>query len=206
MFLNLTVIFYFLQLRSLAVTAELAIEDVTGCAQVDFADEYIGGLILSTPIDQVEEVRFMICPEMIVSCLLFEKMGPLEAIHIVGAQRYSSYVGYRKRVICDLIAIDALPYSDRTTQYKKENIDRELNKAFAGFMSKSDDPRPIATGNWGCGVFNGDKELKSLIQLLAAAKAKRDVIYCTFYDKQFESSLINQYELLICNKTTVGRY
>lgn len=41
-----------------------------------------------------EEIRFLICPEMIVSCLLCEKMAPDEAILIIGAERYSDYEGY----------------------------------------------------------------------------------------------------------------
>ena len=31
--------------------------------------------------------------------------------------------------------------------------------------------KPIATGNWGCGVFRGDPQLKSLLQWVAASKA-----------------------------------
>ncbi|VDM64374.1 unnamed protein product [Angiostrongylus costaricensis] len=74
---------------------DTSIEDAYGCLQVDFANEYIGGGVLTWGAVQ-EEIRFLICPEMIVSCLLCEKMGPLEVVHIVGAQRYSSYVGYGK--------------------------------------------------------------------------------------------------------------
>ncbi|RCN39090.1 poly glycohydrolase [Ancylostoma caninum] len=226
------------------VTSSVAIEDAPGCLQVDFADEYIGGLVLSSPIDQVthshivctmasksmrsrfkEEVRFLICPEMIVSSLLCEKMEPLEAIRIIGAQRYNSYTGYREtfkwipykdygseprdefgRVVCDLAAIDALPFDvmQEKVQYTRENIDRELNKAYAGFMSKLKEPRPVATGNWGCGAFRGNKELKSLIQMLAAAKAGRAVMYCTFNDREFERSMTEQYEKLVEMGATVG--
>ncbi|EYB96495.1 hypothetical protein Y032_0150g2783 [Ancylostoma ceylanicum] len=206
------------------VTSTIAIEDAPGCLQVDFADEYIGGLVLASPIDQ-EEVRFLICPEMIVSSLLCEKMEPLEAIQIIGAQRYNSYSGYRGtlkwipfkhygseprdefgRVVCDLAAIDALPFYEmhENFQYTKENIDRELNKAYAGFMSSLKEARPVATGNWGCGAFGGNKKLKSLIQMLAAAKAGRAMIYCTFNDKHFESSMIKQYEKLVGMNATIG--
>jgi len=31
--------------------------------------------------------------------------------------------------------------------------------------------RPIATGNWGCGAFQGDPHLKSLLQWIAASYA-----------------------------------
>ncbi|XXG89532.1 hypothetical protein AAC387_Pa12g1512 [Persea americana] len=39
----------------------------------------------------------------------------------------------------------------------------------------------VATGNWGCGAFGGDPELKSMIQWLAASQAQRPfVLYYTF--------------------------
>lgn len=41
----------------------------------------------------------------------------------------------------------------------------------------------IATGNWGCGAFNGNLELKFLIQLIAASSAGRDLHYFTFGEK-----------------------
>ena len=33
-------------------------------------------------------------------------------------------------------------------------------KAFCGFKGHGDDEPDIATGKWGCGVFNGDPQLK----------------------------------------------
>lgn len=40
-------------------------------------------------------------------------------------------------------------------------------------------PREIATGNWGCGVFGGDPQLKALIQILACTQAGRALQYYT---------------------------
>ncbi|CAJ0609859.1 unnamed protein product [Cylicocyclus nassatus] len=61
------------------------------------------------------------------------------------------------------------------------------------------------TGFWECGVSRYDKELRSLIQILAAAKAGRDMIYiCDFYDVKYGSALVNLYDLLIQRKITVG--
>eukprot|EP00249_Psilotum_nudum_P021507 c28133_g1_i2 orf=76-1968(+) len=43
----------------------------------------------------------------------------------------------------------------------------------------------IATGNWGCGAFGGDIELKSLLQWIAASQAGRPFVhYYTFGDQQ----------------------
>ncbi|RZR70922.1 hypothetical protein BHM03_00002331, partial [Ensete ventricosum] len=53
---------------------------------------------------------------------------------------------------------------------------RETNKAFCGFLHQSmykcrlKDNVGIATGNWGCGAFGGDPEIKSIIQWLAASQ------------------------------------
>ena len=41
-----------------------------------------------------EEIRFVICPEMLVSLLLCEVMMPTEAIQLIGCEQYSDYVGY----------------------------------------------------------------------------------------------------------------
>lgn len=40
------------------------------------------------------------------------------------------------------------------------SIKRELNKAYVGFYTKTDQPDAVATGNWGCGAFKGDPVLK----------------------------------------------
>ena len=63
-------------------------------------------------------------------------------------------------------------FRSRADQFQRNNIDRELNKAFVGFFNEDegDEPSCIATGNWGCGAFGGDPQLKSLIQLMAAAE------------------------------------
>ena len=45
--------------------------------------------------------------------------------------------------------------------------------------------RPVATGNWGCGVFRGDPELKAVIQWVAASAAGCPVVvYHTFGDRK----------------------
>ncbi|CBY34501.1 unnamed protein product [Oikopleura dioica] len=63
--------------------------------QVDFADEFIGGLTLRWDTLQ-EEIRFLISPELTVAQLFFEKMSDSEAIIITGAERFSRYSGYSK--------------------------------------------------------------------------------------------------------------
>ena len=47
----------------------------------------------------------------------------------------------------------------------------------------------IATGNWGCGAFNGDPVLKGMIQMVAAAQAERGLLYLTFGDETLRKQL-----------------
>ena len=45
----------------------------------------------------------------------------------------------------------------KESQYQRDHIERELNKAFIGFYNEDegDEPNCVATGNWGCGAFGG---------------------------------------------------
>lgn len=44
--------------------------------------------------------------------------------------------------------------------------------------------KPISTGNWGSGAFDGNLEYKFLIQWLAASRAKRIFDYFSFNNSQ----------------------
>ena len=68
----------------------------------------------------------------------------------------------------------------------------------------SDDPCCVATGNWGCGAFGGDPQLKSLIQLMAAAENGRDTLYLTFGDEKLRDDLTDIYNLLVSKNVSVG--
>ncbi|KAH7685158.1 poly(ADP-ribose) glycohydrolase protein [Dioscorea alata] len=243
-------------LCSFEVFPEGFIEDQNHEAlEVDFANEFLGGGALVRGCVQ-EEIRFMINPELIAGMLFMASMEGNEAIEIVGAERFSSYIGYgfSFRFVGDfldqkpsdlmgrrktrIVAIDALD-DPRLRQYTVEGLLRETNKAFCGFSDQSNyqcyhkifqgigspknlshqynrevhnqppnivtvgistSTRPeetdctnnivyeyldigIATGNWGCGAFGGDPEIKSMIQWLAASQALRPFIhYYTFGD------------------------
>ena len=58
--------------------------------------------------------------------------------------------------------------SSKEIQYSKENIDRELNKAYIGFFNEDEGAEPscVATGNWGCGAFGGKYFVKSCISCI----------------------------------------
>lgn len=151
----------------------------------------------------------MINPELIISMLFLPSMADNEAIEIVGAQRFSNYSGYAKsfrfcgphedkksvdstgRRKTRIIAIDAL-CSPGKRQYRLDCLLRETNKAFCGFLDVSPSSPPnqideceakvgVVTGNWGCGAFGGDPEIKAIIQWLAASQARRPfILYYSF--------------------------
>ncbi|KAF9909962.1 hypothetical protein BX616_011007 [Lobosporangium transversale] len=139
-------------------------EAPSGALQLDFANKVIGGGVLGYGAVQ-EEIRFLICPELITSRLFTLQLQDNEAVLIKGAERYSNYNGYastftwhsdfvdttprdrlgrRKTEIC---AIDALPFKSkelRLRQFSRRNILREVNKAIVGFRRSA-----ITASEWG---------------------------------------------------------
>ncbi|KAL5245031.1 hypothetical protein ACI65C_012441 [Semiaphis heraclei] len=213
------------KLTNLYITSDGTIEDDgDGMLQVDFANKFIGGGVLGHGSVQ-EEIRFLICPELLVSLLFSEKMLHTEAIIITGVERFSDYSGYANsfewkgvhldvtpvddtnRRYTTIVAIDALYYNDPKNQFKTKNLRRELHKSFAGFSWGQDSECSdvaIATGNWGCGAFRGDCHLKSLLQLMSAAQANRDVAYFTFGDTKLMDSIHRMHTFLKSKNITVG--
>ena len=194
--------------------------------QVYLTVEYVQGSVQ-------EEILFIINPELIISRLLTEELDYNEALIIRGTERFSSYRGYgssfewsspyfdttterdhQQHLKTEIIAIDAINFSSFfISQFEKQYIDRELTKAYAGFLIPSTThyhyshfaPTSIATGNWGCGVFKGDAMLKSLIQVMAASIAKRTLIYFTFGNELFANRFRNILSLLQSKKISVGK-
>ncbi|ESO05723.1 hypothetical protein HELRODRAFT_131512, partial [Helobdella robusta] len=210
-------------LRDMLVSSEGLIEkDGEGMLQVDFANKYLGGGVLRTGCVQ-EEIRFITCPEAIVSCLLTECLLPNECLIIKGIETYSSFTGYAQSfrfhedfVDCtprdswrrrekELVAIDALPFRKPADQFDENLILRELNKSYCGFMcTASNYLAPVATGKWGCGAFRGNPELKALIQLMSASECGRDMFFLTFGDANLAESLHHVHQLLVAHNKTVG--
>ncbi|XP_047318672.1 poly(ADP-ribose) glycohydrolase 1-like [Impatiens glandulifera] len=85
-------------------------------------------------------------------------------------------------------------------------VQRDKGKAKASCLENVESiSEGIATGNWGCGAFEGDPELKVVIQWLAASQAKRPfILYYTFgLDKLKNIEKIC--ERIIANGWTVGK-
>ncbi|OQS03110.1 Poly [Thraustotheca clavata] len=188
------------------------IEEDDHALQVDFANMYAGGGVMRSGCVQ-EEIRFIINPECIMSCMLCEVLDHHESFIIHGAEQYCGYRGYdRSFAINDdfedstpfdqqgrrdtvIVGIDAICFYKNyraLPQFSIESILRELGKAAVGFAPLPNEVqmRPVATGNWGCGVFGGNIELKFILQWLAASLNRRQVHYFTFGDNRLREKLI----------------
>lgn len=214
-------------LPKMHITSHGFIEDEgSGMLQVDFANKFVGGGVLGWGCVQ-EEIRFVICPELIVSRLFTECLDATEALIIVGCERFSKYAGYGHsfewvsdfkddtpldsygRRHCSIVAMDALCFSKPSSQFFLPNLVREVNKAYVGFCETEDHGdnklAPVATGNWGCGAFRGDANVKALLQLVAAGESGRAVVYFTFGDKNLRDRIYGMYKFLMDNDVNVGK-
>lgn len=128
--------------QRLHVASAGTIEDQgRGMLQVDFANKYMGGGVLGRGCVQ-EEIRFCICPELMVTKLVAERLQPNEALFVAGAERFSAYAGYAgsfvfggewvdetprdewRRRCCAIVAIDALCFERTEEQYGEELMRR----------------------------------------------------------------------------------
>ncbi|KAJ2998209.1 hypothetical protein HDV02_004711 [Globomyces sp. JEL0801] len=202
----------------LTLCLDETIED-QNAAQVDFCNRRIGGGVLTHGSVQ-EEIMFLCRPECIAALLFTDPLDDHEAIIIEGANIFSGYRGYSSSLEWQplstgkekspiIIAIDAIKFKkrDRLHEFRKFSIERELNKAYCGFSmaSRCDgyDTR-IATGHWGCGAFNGNKQLKGIIQLLAASVSDSSLIYCCFGDREFYEEFGALHQKLVLKRVSVA--
>jgi len=176
-----------------------------GCLHADFANKSLGGGVLVGGCVQ-EEIRFAICPELCAAMLVCPIMLDNEAITIVGGEQFCSYNGYARSltfgadyrdpsprdadgtVLVAITAMDALDFrgedSSLRRQLQEALVLRELEKAAAAFAPVDEAALVqwpvIATGNWGCGAFEGCAELKAMLQWLAASEGQRRLLYFPF--------------------------
>lgn len=122
---------------------------------------------------------------------------------------HKTLTGVRRRI--SMAVIDALNVSKNTNlQYTLPAVVRELMKcstalsANLAFPFREQPKLPFATGNWGCGAFCGDPQLKFMIQWIAASQLERPMLYCPFSDKRVLQ--LNQFIRFIMEKeiSTVG--
>jgi len=162
--------------------AGCAIEDSPAPTHVDFANKFVGGGALEADY-AMEEILFAAKPELIVAMALCSYMQSEEAIRVSGARQYSRTSGYgasfafegdhdegcgRAGPPAAVVAMDALQGCARV-QFGDGLVRRDLDKARVAFSGAAG--AAVATGNWGCGAFGNDHELKFLQQWLAASGA-----------------------------------
>ncbi|CAG5134342.1 unnamed protein product, partial [Candidula unifasciata] len=203
-------------------------DDGWGMLQADFANKYVGGGVLGHGLVQ-EEIRFIICPEMILSRLFTEALTDNEVLIMTGCLKICLHIGrhcdvpvysgdYRDcpdrdewgRRYTEVVAMDALVFNKYNngykTQFEKDKIFRELNKAYCAFRGNQFTVHlpAVCTGNWGCGAFGGDKQLKALLQWMAASAVDREVCYFTFGDTKLCDQLGQLYHLFKENDIQVS--
>ena len=190
-----------------------------GSIEVDFANMDIGFGVTGTQ----EEIMFGASPEMCIAMLFCGSMQDDEAIVIRGARRVAKFSGYGMTLKFEslmpsaetqrfVVCIDALDYSDQSdaklilmSQLSELSLRRELCKAYAGFSSLPKGSA-IQTGNWGCGAFCGNRQIKALLQLMATSLAGNDksLIYFCDDDKSFYKSFTYFLEFLKHDEISLG--
>lgn len=75
------------------------------------------------------------------------------------------------------------------SQFYEADSLRELNKAYVGFKGDSKEEetkaerKVVVTGKWGCGAYNGNTEMKFILQWIACSAHGRETIFTTFGEK-----------------------
>ncbi|CAL8135949.1 unnamed protein product [Orchesella dallaii] len=216
------------QLVPVNIEQNKTIEKAVDSLKVDFANKQVGGGVLNEGA-VMEEIMFATSPELIISRLFTEPLEDNEVLIITGTEQFSNYIGYSQsfrfagpsapsikfqkdklgRIMNPIVVMDALNFKthEKDMQYQQQLIDRELHKAFVGFMiSNGEKNIPIATGNWGGGVFNGDPELKFLIQWMAASQAGRlFIVYHTIGYASQAQSICSMADFLRGRNASVGQ-
>jgi len=107
----------------------------------------------------------------------------------------------------NVIAVDAL-HNVGLEQYHKDSVRRELNKLYSGLMDwKTLTTSPhqyYSTGLWGSTHFGTDKQLKSLIQIMACSQAGINIRYFSYFDMLFFEKLPPVVEKIVLREWKVG--
>lgn len=186
-------------------------EDVPESVQVGMSNAVPGGApggVLATGKMQ-EPAFFASRAELLVALLVVPTLAPNEAALVQGARQFAASVGFGEalrareatasEVVCaasqDLLLVDALDLrkADAPMEFSKAAVDRELLKLYAGFRLAATARTTAVTGNWCCDAFGGDKQLKAVMQLIAASAAGvKKIVLCP---NAFEGDTCEPWEL-----------
>jgi hypothetical protein len=79
------------------------------------------------------------------------------------------------------------PAAEQHEHCYDRNDSREVTKSLIQ-SARPTYPQSIATGNWGCGAFGGDAQLKCLLQWLVASYVGcEELHYCTFAQEDLDT-------------------
>ena len=184
-----------------------------GYLVADFANKYMGGGALGAGAVQ-EEIHLAEHPECLLAMACCPRMHHAEVVQISGAQQHAKTKGYGSQLAFDgatkpenraaptITAMDAIDYvhgkrcsiqQALLLQLHPDAINREIHKAMVAFTHPT--LEKVATGNWGCGAFGGQPELKLVIQLIAASLAgKTEMRYHAFGDKRLPAKLVESFQ------------
>jgi poly(ADP-ribose) glycohydrolase len=173
-----------------------------------------------------EEIRFSICLEtnecvLLIGCERFSKYkGYADSFAFAGDFRDETMKSVPNpfsnppmfppcssrdewgRKWCHVVAMDAIYFRDPSTQYDMRSTDRELTKAYISFLPVDgtgvNHRFGIATGNWGCGAFNGDKQLKGRRDENRLDRAIFDGFLCPFSAHTTVSCICSESSIDLC--------
>mmetsp|Transcript_37902 Transcript_37902/g.82141 ORF Transcript_37902/g.82141 Transcript_37902/m.82141 type:complete len:213 (+) Transcript_37902:134-772(+) len=137
----------------------------------------------------MEEILFLVKPELMVAMALQNRMVDEEAIIVGGAIKYSRVKGFGSSFEFDgdgdvslppsnVVAIDAIRGGGPAMT--EPALLRDMNKARIAF----DGAHEVATGHWGCGAFGNNHDLMFLKQWLAATAAGVTRMYYHDFDRR----------------------
>ncbi|XP_010213513.1 PREDICTED: poly(ADP-ribose) glycohydrolase, partial [Tinamus guttatus] len=179
------------KLTRLHVTYEGTIEsNGHGMLQVDFANRFVGGGVTGAGLVQ-EEIRFLINPELIVSRLITEVLDHNECLIITGTEQYSEYTGYAETYRW------ARSHEDKTPRDEWQRRYTEIVAIDAFHFRRFLD-------QFGPEKIRRELNKATLIQILAAAEAGRDVVYFTFGDVELMRDIYSVHAFLCEKGQTVG--
>jgi len=159
------------------------LEESAADVHAEFANAFVGGGVVTGDF-AMEEILFLVKPELMVAMALQNRMADTEVICVSGAVQYSRVQGFgadfefagdytcvaassgvREGPPPKVVAIDAVRGGGPAMT--EAALRRDLDKARIAF----DGARELATGHWGCGAFGNNHDLMFLKQWLAASDA-----------------------------------
>lgn len=187
--------------------------------EIDFANACVGG----GPGGTQEELLLGISPEALpIGILNSDPLLDNEAIVISGAKKYANYTDFgldaayagsneqswdwagRKIIAIDALCFEAGSGENRFEQMQGSLLKRELHKCYVGFLAGKG--CGISTGHWGCGAFGGDKEIKAVIQVIAASIAGvKHLNFFTFGERRFADEFRKMMDDLKSHDVRVNR-